>query len=172
LESFLIGICEKIKEQLNPTNFRGKRVEVDALFNFRSDARWIKGVVGKTSLGDATELQFALPNEFGGEIGYVKPEELLMSSLVTCFSAMSWRLLRKQSIEIKSYEADVIGKMDKDEEGYYRLKEAVISVKIKLNNESDKLKVLNALKLSEKYCPVGRTLRGNVELKFDISINA
>ena len=142
------------------------------MFNFESGVRWIKGVVGKTAVGDVAELQFALPKEFGGEAGYVKPEELLMSSLVTCFSAMSWRLFRKQGVELKSYEANVIGKMDKDKEGYNRFEEAVISVKIQLTNEADRSKVLRTLELSEKYCPVGRALRGNVELKLEVSITA
>ncbi len=147
-----------------------KLAEVDALFEYSSGARWIKGLVGKTVVGDVAELEFALPKEFGGEAGYAKPEDLLMSSLVTCFSAMSWRLFQKQGVELKSYEANVIGKLDKDEEGYNRFKEAMISIKIQLINEADRSKVVRALELSEKYCPVGRALRGSMGLKIDASI--
>ena len=142
------------------------------VFDFKSGIKWVQGVIGKTTVGDIVELEFALPKEFGGEEGYVKPEELLMSSLLTCFSAMLWRLFREEGVELKGYEADVVGRVDEDEEGYNRFREAVISVKVRLANEIDRLKVERALELSEKYCPVGRAIRGNMELKFEVSITA
>ena len=142
------------------------------VFDFKSGVKWVQGVIGKTTVGDVVELEFALPKEFGGEEGYVKPQELLMSSLLTCFSATLWRLLREKGVELKGYAADVVGSVNKDEEGYNSFLEAVISVKILLANEIDRLKVERALELSEKYCPVGRAIRGNMKLKFEVSITA
>ncbi len=78
--------------------------------------------------------------------------------------------MRAQRVKLEGYKAIILGKMSKDEGGYNRFTEAKASVKIRLADKSDLKKVERAVKLSEKYCPIGRAVRGNIDLKFEISI--
>jgi len=139
---------------------------------FKSRVKWVKGVIGKAILDGATVLEFALPKEFGGEEGYVTPEQMLVTSLLSCFSAMLWRLLRAQRVELRNYEGEIVGRMEKDADGYYAIKENIASIRIQLANKQDAEKVQEAVELSKKYCPVGRLMRGNTEIRFDVYITA
>jgi uncharacterized OsmC-like protein len=138
---------------------------------FKSKVKWVKGVIGKASL-EGTELEFALPKEFGGEDGYIAPEQMLLASLLSCFSAMLWRILRAQRVEFRNYEGEIVGRMEKGADGYNAIKENIASIRIQLANKQDAEKVQKAVEISKKYCPVARLMRGNTEIRVDVSITA
>jgi uncharacterized OsmC-like protein len=142
------------------------------VIEFKSRVKWVQGFIGKATVDGGTELEFALPKEFGGEGGYATPEHMVVAALLACFSAMLWRTIHAQRIELKNYDGEIVGRMDKDAEGYNAIKEIIASIKIQLANMQDAEKVQKAVEVSKKYCPVGRLMKGNTEIRFDVFITA
>jgi len=137
---------------------------------FHVDIEWLGGVVGKARLGETGAVWFALPEEFGGVRGYFKPEELLLSSLAACFCVVAWRALQKQRVEISDFAVKSRLIMDRDAEGRNVLTEAHIDVKIKAKKKEDEEKILRALELAEKYCPIGRALSVSLKITYSKEI--
>ena len=137
---------------------------------FHVDIEWLGGVIGKAKLGETGAVWFALPEEFGGVKGYFKPEELLLSSLAACFCVVAWRAIQKQRVEISSFTVKSRLVMDKDAEGRNVLTEAQVDVKIKAKKKEDEEKILRALELAEKYCPIGRALSASLKIIYNREI--
>ena len=137
---------------------------------FHVDVRWLGGVIGEAKLGGTGSVKFALPKEFGGVEGYFKPEELLLSSLVACYCVVAWRAIGKQRIEISDFAVSSKLIMDKDAEGRNVLTEAQVNVKIKAKRREDHDKIMRALEIAEKYCPIGRALSASIKITYNTEI--
>ncbi len=137
---------------------------------FEAKAVWVDGVVGITKLGSSAEVKFALPKVFGGEEGYAAPEELLLSALATCICVVTWRILSKKNIAIKSCEALAKGWLEKNAEGYNRFTEVNVTLNLKVNRDEDIEGAKKAVELAPKYCPIEATVEGNLRLKIESSV--
>lgn len=138
---------------------------------FKAEVNWTERFVGVTRLGSSAEVKFGLPKVFGGEEGYVAPEELLLSSLTTCVSVVIWRVLHKMNVEIKSYEAAAKGWLEKNAEGYNRFTEVIITIDLKVHQEKDIEAAKKAVNIAPKYCPIEAAVEGNLRLKIEPSVS-
>ncbi|RLF18563.1 MAG: hypothetical protein DRJ68_06725 [Thermoprotei archaeon] len=137
---------------------------------FYVQVKWLGGVIGEAKLGDTGTLKFALPKEFGGVEGYFKPEELLLTSLVACYSVVVWRAVAKQRVELLDYNIDSKLVMEKDSEGRNVLTKAVVNVNIKAKRREDHDKIMRALEIAEKYCPIGRALNNSLKITYNANV--
>lgn len=117
---------------------------------------------GLLSNGDGTfSAPFSGAPSLGGKTGVTNPEELLLSSLLACFS-QTWAIfLAKLKVPIEEPRVDGALELDKDPAGGYR----VVTIALEAHVPADLLAARHAdvgktLELAEKYCIVSKAVRG------------
>lgn len=97
------------------------------------------------------------------------PMELVLMGIAGCNAIDIVSILNKQKQEVEDYKIDIEGER-KDIGGAKPFKSA--HLKIYLEGKIDPTKALRAAELSfEKYCSVSLTLKGNVEVTYQVFVN-
>ena len=135
-------------------------------------ARWAGGFIGEVELGGSTKLSFALPKDFGGVEGYPAPEELLAASLLTCYSVALWRALSSRGLELREYYAEASLTAERSKEGRLVINKISVQAKITPARGQDEALVRRVAEAVKEYCPIGLALKGNVEVNYELSVEA
>lgn len=128
-----------------------------------------------TWLPDDGRLQFSattgygLPLRIGGDpegMG-AKPSDLLPISLAACTAYDVVEILRKQRQDLRGMEVAIASVQDLEPPWRFRS----IRTRFMLFGDVDPRKAAKAVDLAErKYCAVAETLRGSVELGFEVEV--
>ena len=131
---------------------------------YKNKVVWDKKKEGITEWVGKARLRTGTPPEFQGSENVVSPEELFVASVNTCIMTTLLYFSEKVDIGLISYESEISGKVEKDEKGY-KFTNIIIKPVIVVKNTE---KAMKALKLTEKYCLVSRSVNVNIEIKPEI----
>ncbi len=112
---------------------------------------------GKLNVGVAT------PPEFNGEEGFWSPEELLVSSVNSCIMTTFLYYVEKDKIDLRKYESEAEGVLEKLEKGFMFSK-IVIRPVVTVGSNSAAEKARQSMELAEKNCFISNSLKAKVEL--------
>ncbi len=116
------------------------------------------------------EYELGPAPEFGGQEGLLSPEDMLVGSVNSCLMMTFFYFIRKDGINILSYDSQAAGTVEKGRDG---LRFTKIEVNATVVIESAKLseKVENFGQLAEKYCLVSNSLSCEVEYNLQVQVH-
>lgn len=132
---------------------------------FRAVAWWSAGRSGLTKCDSApSAIHFTAPPEFGGFEGRWTPEELLLSSVASCFTATFQTIAAYSKFDYADLEVETEALVRKAESGY-AFSEITIRPTLTISREEDKERALALLLKAKQLCLVSRALL--TEQKFE-----
>lgn len=117
-----------------------------------------------TQLPGVGSVPFGPPPEFGGSEGVLSPEEMFVISVNSCLMMSLRYFARKLKVSVLSCKSDATGNLEKDAGGY-RFTGIEVKAEIAVSGKPDMETVRKLEELSEKYCPVSRSLNCPVQYK-------
>lgn len=128
--------------------------------------RWTTGKYGVARSSDALpELVVASPPEFGGPAGAWSPEHLFVASVASCFMTTFLAIAELSKLEVVDVEVPASGRLERSEDGGYRITEVVLRPQVTLVRERDRDRAMRILAKSEERCLVSRSIRTAVRLE-------
>ena len=117
----------------------------------------------------ASGIPVMIDNKTGDEVKGSSPMELLLMGVGGCSAIDIISILKKQKLEIDSYNVEVEGDR-KEVDGAKPFK--AMTVNVYLEGDIPPKKALRAAKLSfEKYCSVSITMQEGVDITYKIFLN-
>ncbi len=103
-----------------------------------------------------------------GENAGPNPTRLLSVAVGHCLSSSLLYCLQKARVKVNDLQTTVRANMEKNEQGYLRIKS--IDAKIQIDvNEDDKSRVSRCLEIFENYCTVTQSVRQGITVNVDIA---
>jgi peroxiredoxin-like protein len=132
---------------------------------FQVVAWWSAGRTGIAKSSSAPNaIHFTSPPEFGGLEGRWTPEELLLSSVASCYTTTFSALADASKLEYSDLGVEVDGTFSKVD-SFYAFTEIAIRPKLTIPNEREQERGLRLLQKAKAVCLVSRAL--SVEQKFE-----
>jgi peroxiredoxin-like protein len=137
---------------------------------YRVVAWWASGKTGLVKSDSAPNaIHFTTPPQFGGMEGRWSPEDLLLSSVASCFTSTFHALAERSSFHFTDLQVEVQGWVNKSESGYL-FSEIVIRPTVKISTEEDRARAERLMEKSKRLCLVSRALA--VAQKFEPLVQA
>ena len=125
---------------------------------YRVVAWWASGKTGLVKSDSAPNaIHFTTPPQFGGMEGRWSPEDLLLSSVASCFTSTFHALAERSSFYFTDLEVEVKGCVNKSESGYL-FSEIVIRPTVKVANRQDRPLAERLMEKAKRLCLVSRAL--------------
>jgi putative redox protein len=132
------------------------------------NVKWTGDMAFEAMIDEHRILLDARP-EVGGNNKGPRPKSLLMVSLAGCTGMDVISILKKMKVEVTGFHIRVIGDLTEEHPKRYTSLKLVYEF-TGINLPLDKLQ--RAIELSqEKYCGVTATLKGAVDMSYEIKIN-
>jgi len=128
------------------------------------------GVIGEFRGESGFKGLFALPAEYGGVAGYVKPEELFALSCLTCSTTTLMYFLKKFKVidDISGIEGGVVAAIEPGNGVCFT--EVNMSFKIFVKKQEAVESVNKAVENAEKYCPVLKAIKDKVKVRVQANV--
>jgi organic hydroperoxide reductase OsmC/OhrA len=95
---------------------------------------------------------------------------VLAASIANCLSASLLFCLSKSKVEVDDIETDAEPKVERNEEGYWRVKKVDVSIRVKLHEPADRNRVNRCLKIFENYCVVTGAVRDGIGVGISVNL--
>lgn len=92
------------------------------------------------------------------------------ASIANCLSASLLFCLSKSKVEVDDIETDAEPAVERNEEGYWRVKRVDVSIRAKLREPADKNRVKRCLEIFEKYCVVTGAVRQGIGVGVSVNL--
>lgn len=121
--------------------------------------------------GNGARMDFSAPEALYGKANLLTPEDAFVGALNMCFQLMFIWVVEKMRIDMISYECEAEGFVEEllDQTSVFR--KMVLRPRIKVRNVTEKL-VRRALALAEKYSLIARSMKAELVIEPEITIQA
>lgn len=136
---------------------------------YQTKAVWVGDHKGELICSNGASLSFSSPEALYGERGLLTPEDAFVGALNSCFMLMFIWAIERLKIELISYESVAVGNVKEFLDKTSVFNKIFIKAKIVVKNCCEK-DILKALRLAEKYSLIWQSIRADVELQPEISI--
>lgn len=135
---------------------------------FKQKAIWRGGKAGEVvSPGMPTILTDGQIQS--GSIRHHTPEDLLVAAVTTCFMNSFITFIEKMQIEVKSFEVEGQGLLEKVDRSF-EITRVTLRSMVMIGSEDIRGKVERALELGAKYCFVANSLKASFEHQDEIIV--
>lgn len=132
-------------------------------------AWWASGRTGIAKCDSALNaIHFAAPPKFGGLEGRWTPEDLLLCSLASCFTATFHSIAGCAKFEYADLEVDAGAMVRKGDPGY-NFCEIILRPRLQISRQQDRKHALDLLHKAVRLCLVSRAIA--VPQKFEMQVN-
>jgi uncharacterized OsmC-like protein len=98
------------------------------------------------------------------------PIRLLSVAVGHCLSSSLMYCLEKAKIKVKNLNTIIKTNIERNEEGYLRVKSLQVKIRLEVNKE-DKHRVPRCLSIFENYCTVTQSVRRGIEVKVNTKLS-
>ncbi len=105
-----------------------------------------------------------------GDLTGPNASRVLAASVANCLSASLLFCLKKSKVDVEDIETEAEPTVERNEEGYWRVKRVDVSIKARLRQPTDKTRVDRCLELFEKYCVVTGAVRSGVPVEVRVDL--
>ncbi|MDG7008853.1 MAG: OsmC family protein [Nitrososphaerota archaeon] len=95
---------------------------------------------------------------------------VLTASIANCLSASLLFCLSRSKVEVLDIETDAEPTVERNEEGYWRVKKVDVSIRAKLREPADKSRVNRCLEIFENYCVVTGAVREGIGVGVSVNL--
>jgi peroxiredoxin-like protein len=134
---------------------------------FDVNSVWVGDSDGDGKLiADNREMEYGRPASLGGKPGRTNPEELLVESVLACYSITFAILVEKKRLPVSHFEVSAQGEIVRQPDRSLKYTAIHIKPKITLDSTDEAMakSALDAAHRTDKYCLISNALKGNVEI--------
>lgn len=146
---------------------------MEEIYQFHMNMKWDGGRLGQGELsGEALHSTVSIPVEFKGPGIGSNPEELLIGSVLTCYSITLASLMENRKIPAASFTVRSEGIVSR-KNGKLQVTKIIHRPTITLSDGDEAMLELvrKTTLLAEESCMIARSLRGNVEFEVEPTIH-
>ena len=136
---------------------------------YSTRARWGGGHRAELSCSNGAILPFSAPADLHGEADVLTPEDAFVGSLNSCFMLMFIWAVERLKIELVSYECEAVGQVREFLDKTSTFSKVILRPRIEVRGCSER-DIQRALRLAEKYSLVWQSIKAEVELSPEITI--
>lgn len=136
---------------------------------YSTRAVWIGGHRGELSCSNGATIPFSAPAALHGEPGVLTPEDAFVGALNSCFMLMFIWAVERLKIDLVSYDCEATGYVKEFLDKTSTFSRIILRPRIEARNCGEK-DIERALKLTEKYSLIWQSIKAEVELEPEISI--
>ncbi len=103
-----------------------------------------------------------------GDLGGPNASRVLAASVANCLSASLLFCLKKSRVEVEDIETEAEPTVQRNEEGYWRVRQVDGSIKAKLREPADRDRVKRCLEIFEKYSVVTGAVRNGLPVNIKV----
>ncbi|HOP09576.1 MAG TPA: OsmC family protein [Candidatus Methanofastidiosa archaeon] len=115
------------------------------------------------------EVEFSVPPEFMGHHHMITPEDLFLSSILTCFDSYFFNMAKRSRLKFRSFRSCARGTLIPNGPDFI-FSGITITANIDVKDEKDRRKAHRAVELSEKGCYIANSIKPKVVVKSNIKI--
>ena len=134
------------------------------MFTFTNTVKMEENGSAVMHLPGTGEVPFGPPPEFGGSEGVLSPEEMFVISVNGCLMMSLRYFARKLKVSVLSCKSEATGSLEKGDKGFI-FTNIDVKAEAVVFEAPDVETVKRLEELSEKYCPVSRSLNCPVQYK-------
>jgi peroxiredoxin-like protein len=119
------------------------------------------------------KFEYGVPALFGGKEGRTNPEELLIASVISCYSITLSLLIEKRRLTpAPRIEVSAEGTVIRNPDRTLTFQSITLKPKISARHfdDAEQQKILELAQKADHYCLISKALRGNVEMSVDAEI--
>jgi peroxiredoxin-like protein len=115
------------------------------------------------------DVNYGRPEQLGGKPGRPNPEDMLLASVVACYSITFSVLAERRRLPVARVEVDAEADVIRQLGGTLKYKSIRLRPRITLNDgdAAQANTALDSAHKAEQYCVISNALRGNVEITVD-----
>ncbi|HPE63271.1 MAG TPA: OsmC family protein [Methanothrix sp.] len=134
---------------------------------FNNLVTWTGGAMGEITFPSAsgTNIEVALPAEFGGVGGYPSPEDLFVAAANACVLTTTLARARKYDVVLRSYRSRAKGVLETSADGREVTR---IEVKVSLAADGDPETLMEMFADVAGRVPVIRSMSTSVSIDFEL----
>jgi uncharacterized OsmC-like protein len=108
------------------------------------------------------------PAPLGGLEG-PNASRVLAASIANCLSGSLLFCLQKSKVEVEDIETEAEPTVERNEEGYWRVRKVDVSIKAKFREPVNKERVERCFGIFEKYCVVTGAVRSGIAVNVNVT---
>jgi len=132
-------------------------------YQYKNKLIWTENKKGRLDIEGKPSLQISTPEEFGGEKGYLSPEDLFVASVNSCLMTTFLYFADKKKVKIKSYTSEAIGTLSKGLKGFC-FSEIEIKIEVSAEDNEVQKKIPELIELAKRYCLISNSIKSKVKL--------
>ncbi len=136
---------------------------------YSTKAVWVGGHRGELRCSNGAILPFSAPVDLHGEADVLTPEDAFVGSLNSCFMLMFIWAVERLKIELVSYDCEAVGQVREFLDKTSTFSKVILRPRIEVRGCSER-DIQRALRLAEKYSLVWQSIKAEVELSPEITI--
>ncbi len=121
---------------------------------YKVSLTWDDGSLGTSTCNNNPPLKVGPPPQFDGPDNVWSPEDMLLSSIQTCFMTTFFSLATRRKLNVSHFESEIRAELDKTKEGLvFTTIEMDVTLQVDDEEKADRL-----LHMSDRYCIITNTL--------------
>jgi peroxiredoxin-like protein len=137
-------------------------------FFYETEVEWAHERRGNLRSPNLPTLEVVAPPEFQGHEGSWTPEHLYVASVNSCFMTTFLAIAHNSKLEVVSFSAAAMGKLEKVEGAGYQMTEIVLKPRLVIGNSRDLDRAARILEKAEKNCFISNSIKTAVKLEPEI----
>ncbi len=142
--------------------------EASETHEFDVKITWKGGKEGTITLEGKPDLPLTSPVLFDGKPDAYSPHDLFMSAISGCYITTFATMMKRMKEPLNSHQVSGRGIIHKHPEGGWHFTDIYITMNITIPKDATLSKVKRAVKLTEKYCQITRSLASKVHVEPNI----
>ena len=106
-----------------------------------------------------------------GNLDGPNASRVLAASVANCLSASLLFCLRRSKVEVDDVETEARPTVERNEEGYWRVKRIDVTIRAKLREPADKDRVNRCTEIFENYCVVTGAVRNGIGVGVSVNLS-
>ena len=137
-------------------------------FYYPVEIKWTEGCSGEAMSDGLPTVQVAAPPEFQGRGNTWTPEHLYVAAVNACFMTTLLAIARNSKLEIVSFSANAIGKLEKVEGSGFQITEVVLKPILVIRFAEDLERAKRVIDKAEKSCLIANSIKTVVKVEPEI----
>ena len=139
---------------------------------YKTSVKWQEGRIGELYTDGFPKITVATPPEFPKGVPNIwSPEHLYVASAAVCLMTTFSAIAENSKLEYVSFDCDGEGKMERVD-GKFMISEIELKPKLVIKHEKDIERAGRIIDKSEKACLISRSMKTEIKLTPDISVES
>ena len=142
----------------------------DQPHHYQTTIEWTEGLNGTLTASPRAPIAMGAPPEFAGRDDVWSPEHLCVAAVNSCVMLTFITIAGNSKVPFRKYAAAASGTLEKVEGRGLVITRIVVRPHITIGADVDRAKVERVVKLAEKHCFISNSLKGEVTLEPEITV--